>query len=239
MCSAVASPGLPRLAALATIIEVARGQTFIHEGEPAEHFYVLIQGGAKLYKVLPDGRCQIIGFESGDSFLGLAASEAYAFSAEAIEPTRMCRLSRPSLMGIIRDFPALEQRLLRVAVHDLVQAQERMLLLGRMTAIERTASFLLRQRMQSRPRDTLSSRIRLLMSRSDIADYLGLNVETISRCLSQLVKRGVITVPNVHEVAIIDLSRLEVLAQGALDQSASIPGDCARREPPYSGPALG
>src|SRR5258708_27574236 len=94
VCSAVAGPDLPRLAAIAKIVQVSRGQTFIHEGASAEHFYILILGSAKLYKLLPDGRRQIIGFGYASSFLGLAASEIYAFGAEAIEPIRMCRMSR-------------------------------------------------------------------------------------------------------------------------------------------------
>ncbi len=224
VCSTVAHSDLTRLAAVAAIVEVARGQTFIHEDAPAEHFCILIQGSAKLYKLLADGRRQIIGFEYSGGFLGLAASNGYAFSAEAIEPIRMCRMSRRKLLAVLGGSQAAERCLLDVAVRDLVRAQEQMLLLGRKTATERMASFLLCEATRPQPRGVQRPRIHLPMSRSDIADYLGLNVETISRTLAKLRKSGVIAIPNIHELVILDLSCLEALARGSLTESASDDG---------------
>lgn len=214
-CGSVSRPDLYRLAALATVVEVARGQTFIHEGGPAEHFHVLIVGSVKLYKLLADGRCQILGFECGGSLLGLAAAERYAFSAEAIAPARICRISRKKLREIRRDYWEMEERLLDIAVGDLIKAHEQILLLGRKTAIERIASFLLFQAARPQPRGIEPPRIHLPMSRGDIADYLGMNVETVSRSLAKLRERHVIAVPNVHEIVIVDRSRLEASAHGA------------------------
>jgi len=215
VCGGVAAPDLPRLAALATIANVPRGQTFIHEGAPAEHFCVLIQGSAKLYKLLPDGRRQIVGFVYAGSFLGVSAPETYAFSAEALESTRVCRLSRRGLLRLLSDSHAMEQRLLDVAVNKLRLAQEHMVLLGRKTTIERVASFLLFQAKRPQPRGVLPPRIHLPMSRIDIADYLGVTVETVCRSLAKLAKSGVIAIPNVHEVVILDLAYLESTARGA------------------------
>jgi CRP/FNR family transcriptional regulator len=215
VCGGAAPPNLPRLAALATIANVSRGQTFIHEGAPSEHFCILIQGSAKLYKLLPDGRRQIVGFGYAGSFLGVSAPEHYAFSAEAIEPIRMCRLSRRGLLRLLSDSDAMKQRLLEVAVNKLVLAQEHMVLLGRKTTIERVASFLLFQSKRPQPRGVLPPRIHLPMSRGDISDYLGVTVETVCRCLTKLAKSGVIAIPNIHEVVILDLSHLESLAHGA------------------------
>ncbi len=217
VCSAVSRPDLNRLAGLATIVNVARRQTFIHEGAPAEHFYILTFGGAKLYKLLPDGRCQIIGFEFSGSLLGLAATEDYTFSAEAITPLRICRISRKGLRDLLRDCREMEQRLLRFAVSDLIRAQEQILLLGRKTAVERIASFLLFQTTRPQPRAVRPPRIYLPMSRSDIASYLGMNIETVSRTLAKLRNRGVIAVPNLHEVDILDRSKLKALSRGASD----------------------
>ena len=214
MCGAVASSDRPRLAALATIANVSRGQTFIHEGAPAEHFCILIQGSAKLYKLLPDGRRQIVGFGYAGSFLGVSAAESYAFSAEAIEPIRLCRLLRRGLLRLLGDSHAMEQRLLDVAVNKLLLAQEHMVLLGRKTTIERVASFLFFQAKRPQPRGVLPPRIHLPMSRVDIADYLGVTVETVCRSLTKLAKSGVIAIPNIHEVVILDRSRLESLVQG-------------------------
>ena len=214
VCSAVAGPGLGRLAGLARIVEVSRGQTFVDEDAPAEHFYILIVGSAKLYKLLPDGRRQIIGFEHANSLLGLSASGTYQFSAEALEPLRMCRIPRAGLQGMLRDFPMMHRRLLELTLNELARAQDQMLLLGRKTATERVASFLLSQATRASPPGARQVRIQLQMSRRDVADYLGLTDCTVTRSLAKLVKLDVIAIPNVHEVVILDAPRLEAVDQG-------------------------
>lgn len=215
VCGAVGGPALPRLAALATIANASRGQTFIHEGEPAERFCILIQGSAKLYKLLPDGRRQVIGFGYAGSFLGVSAAENFAFSADAIEPIRMCRLSRRGLLRLLSDTDAMKQRLLEIAVSKLALAREHLVMLGRKTPLERVASFLLFQAKRPQPRGVLPPRIHLPMRRLDIADYLGTTVETVCRSLTKLAKLGVIAIPNAHEVVILDHRYLELMEQGA------------------------
>ena len=134
VCNAIEIPDLERLAALATSMTVEPGRSFIEEGDPAEHFFTVTAGTAKLFKLLPDGRRQITGFAGTGHFLGLAVSTTYSFSAEAVEPMRVCRFSRSKLKLLLADFPAMESRLLEVASNELVAAQEQMLLLGRKTA---------------------------------------------------------------------------------------------------------
>ena len=113
-------------------------------------------------------------------------SETYAFTAEAIEPVRLCRFSRPKLRALLDDFPVMERRLLEKAGDQLVAAQEQMLLLGRKTAREKVASFLAGRRRRSEARDASGEELDLPMTRADMADYLGLTVETVSRtCLTQ------------------------------------------------------
>ena len=98
VCNAVADADLARLATIAVVIEVATGQCFIDEGEPAKHFFNVTAGSAKLFKMLPDGRRQITGFVGAGHFLGLAVSDNYAFSAEAVERVRFCRFPRAKLL---------------------------------------------------------------------------------------------------------------------------------------------
>jgi len=215
ICSYVGHADLARLAALATIMDLSRGQTFIHEDLPAEHFWILILGSAKLFKLLPDGRRQIVRFAHAGNFLGLSASDRYGFSAEAIEPIRVCRISQRRLQAALSTFGAMEQRLFEVAVSELAQAHEQMLLLGRKTAIERVASFLLFQTSCPQPRRVRAPRIYLPMCRGDIADYLGLTVETIIRSLAKLEKLRIIVVPNVREIVVLDSCRLAALAHGS------------------------
>jgi CRP/FNR family transcriptional regulator len=214
VCGAIADDDLGPLAALAVVTEVDAGRTFIEEGDSAESFFNITSGTAKLYKLLPDGRRQITGFAGPGHFLGLAVSSIYAFSAEAIDPVRFCRFSRPKLRKLLIEFPKLERRLLEVAANELVAAQEQMLLLGRKTARERLASFLLMQTGQGASCGGRGERITLPMTRGDIADYLGLTIETVSRTLSRLRAEQMIDIPNTSDVVILNCAALENLAGG-------------------------
>lgn len=209
VCCVLDEGDLGRLAAVAVHMEYARGQVFIQEGDVAQDFYNITHGTVKLYKLLPDGRQQVMGFSGIGYFLGLAASETYAFSAKAIEPVRLCRFSRKKLNGLMDNFPQLERRLLQTACNELAMAQEQMLLLGRKTARERVASFLMgRNRIAPMP-----GTIALPMTRTEIADYLGLTIETVSRTLTRFRTEGRLSmIPE--GVMVLDLPGLEALAGG-------------------------
>jgi CRP/FNR family transcriptional regulator len=214
VCNAIGNADLARLATIAMVTEVAAGHCFIDEGEPADAFFNITAGSAKLFKLLPDGRRQITGFVAPGHFLGIAVSDTYAFSAEAIEPVRYCRFHRGKLRTLLDDFPLMEKRLLEVAANELVAAQEQMLLLGRKTARERLASFLLSQSRQGLPCGHAQRRFTLPMTRNDIADYLGLTIETVSRTLTRLRNEGLIEIAVQSDVVVIDPRRLEELAGG-------------------------
>lgn len=185
VCDAIEERDLGRLAALTTPLRVAPHRTFINAGDPAKYLFNITEGVVKVYRLLPDGRQQITGFLYQGDFLGLATENAYAFSAEAITPVRYCRFVRTALARLLDDFPKMEKRLLTIASNELVAAQEQMLLLGRKTAREKLASFLLavsrRMARLGKPADVTE----LPMSRADIGDYLGLTIETVSRTFTQ------------------------------------------------------
>ena len=213
VCSAIDDADLSRLAAVAVTRHVERGQVFIEEGASADDFFNITAGSVKLFKLLPDGRQQITGFAGVGHFLGLAVSKTYAFTAEAMEPVRLCRFSRTKLRALIADFPALERRLLETACNELASAQEQMLLLGRKTARERVASFLLARSHEMGP-CLDSNHIRLPMTRGEIGDYLGLTIETVSRTFSQFRASKRISTPSNSEVVLVDRRWLEDLASG-------------------------
>lgn len=215
VCNAIPDAQMARLASTATVLEAAPGTTFIDEGEPAANFFNVTRGTAKLFKLLPDGRRQITGFVGVGHFLGLAVSDTYAFSAEAIDHVRYCRFSRQRLRALLDDFPLMEKRLLEVASNELVAAQEQMLLLGRKTARERLASFLAAQSRLGAPCQHPRTRFALPMTRGDIADYLGLTIETVSRTLTKLRAEGLIDIPSPTEVLVRSHAALERLADGA------------------------
>lgn len=214
VCNAIPDADMSRLAMAAVVAEAPAGTSFIEEGEPAGHFFNITRGTAKLFKLLPDGRRQITGFVGVGHFLGLAVSATYAFSAEAIDNVRYCRFSRARLRALLDDYPLMEKRLLEVASNELVAAQDQMLLLGRKTARERLASFLAMQSRQGMPCQHPRSRFALPMTRGDIADYLGLTIETVSRTLTKLRSEGLIEIPSPTEVIIHHRPALESLAGG-------------------------
>lgn len=219
VCNAIDDADLARLGAAAVTVTVQPGHTFIQEGDPAEHFFNVTSGTAKLFKLLPDGRRQVTGFAGIGYFLGLAVSTAYAFSAEALEPVRFCRFSRTKLRGLLDDFPALEKRLLEVASNELVLAQEQMLLLGRKTARERIASFLIARagllpHCPGQAAPVSLERLHLPMTRSDIADYLGLTIETVSRTLSRFKAEKLIEIPSNAEIVLLRHQAIDDLATG-------------------------
>ncbi len=214
VCNAIANADLARLATIAVVTEVPAGQCFIDEGEPADSFFIVTAGTAKLFKLLPDGRRQIIAFVGPGHFLALAVSDTYAFSAEAIEPVRYCRFQRAKLRALLDDFPQMEKRLLEVGSDELAAAQEQMLLLGRKTARERLASFLLMLSRQGLPCGRFRQRFKLPITHRDIADYIGLTMETVSRTLTRLQAERLIDIVSPNQMEICDPSGLEALAGG-------------------------
>lgn len=197
------------------------GKLIIEEGDPAQHFFNVNSGMVRLFKALPDGRRQITGFAGPGHFIGLAATDVNGVSAETMEPVQLCGFSRAELHTIFKDYPAFEGKLLDVAMHELVLSQQQMLLLGRKTALERVASFLISwaQRQDVCGEGKLprpNARLTLPLSRTDLADYLGLTIETVSRSLSQLKKKGLIEIPNIHEIVLLRPHALGDIAEAAI-----------------------
>ena len=212
LCDALSNENLESLARVAQRIFVPAGKAFIEEDSKASHFYNLSRGNVSIFKSLADGRRQITGFIGAGHFLGHADSGNYRFSAEAITDVRLCRFDRAALANEFIKFPDLKSRLLEIVTHEMLSAQEQMLLLGRKTALERVASFLSSWAKQSGACQTQNSDqtillIELPMSRGDIADYLGLTTETVSRSLSQLKRNGLIDFHNARNVTLLDAFR--------------------------------
>jgi CRP/FNR family transcriptional regulator len=191
---------------------LAPGEALFHEGDPATRVFTLTRGTLKLYRLLPDGRRHVTGFLHAGDFLGIGVGDEHAVSAEALEEAQLCWFPRNRFDDFVEQSSTMERSLYRIAADELAAAQEQMLLLARKTASERVASFLLElaERTAFRSGDAI---IRLPMSRSDIADYLGLTKETVSRVISSFRKRGLIRLRRTDEVELIDRARLEQTAQ--------------------------
>jgi CRP/FNR family transcriptional regulator len=198
-----------RLMAVSSLHRKKPGETVFSEGDDADCVYEVVRGVLRLCKILPDGRRQIIGFLSAGQFLGLAL-------AEAITEVTLCRYKRAAFDRLIDVVPGFAKRVLAVASHELSAAQNQMLLLGRRAALEKVASFLLLMAEQAGEDD--DGAIGLPMTRSDIADYLGLTIETVSRTLTRLKHDRLIALPTPDRIEIRNRHQLEELAAGEADQ---------------------
>lgn len=213
VCGKLGEEDLAKLDAIAEHTSLKAGEGLIRQGDPAGHMFNITSGSVRVYKLLPDGRRQITGFLFAGDFVGLATGDDYAFSAEAIEDATLCRFRKSDYRALIRETPALESALLERATHELAAAQNQMLLLGRKTALERVASFLLN--LPDDPvRPMTDGLVRLPMTRAEIADYLGLTIETVSRVFSRLKTTGVIRLVSLHELRIEQPERLRALSEG-------------------------
>ncbi|MET1026516.1 MAG: cyclic nucleotide-binding domain-containing protein [Dongiaceae bacterium] len=201
-----------RLRAVMMPVQGRSGDILIREGEPAVSLFNVVSGTVKLYKLLSDGRRQITGFLVPGDFLGIALNKSYAYSAEAIDDVHLCRFDRGRFRTILTELPKLEHRLFEAACNELVAAQDQMLLLGRRTAIERVASFLVHWQQRSLHARTARV-VSLPMSRGDIADYLGLTIETVSRTIGLLKRDKIISVTTRTGIDILKPERLAVLAE--------------------------
>lgn len=214
VCGSIEDDDLGRLDAIAEHISVAAGEVLIREGDPATHVFNITSGSVRVYKLLADGRRQIIGFLFAGDFLGLATGDTYVFSAEAVESAGACRFRKRQYRALIHDCPTLETALLDRANHELVAARNQMVLLGRKTALERIATFLLDLPARDPARANATGHVHLPMTRAEIADYLGLTIETVSRVLTRLKTRGVIRLISLNEIRIEQPDLLRQLADG-------------------------
>jgi CRP/FNR family transcriptional regulator, anaerobic regulatory protein len=186
-------------------------ETVFAQEELTTSFYNLLEGVMRLYKLLPDGRRQIVGFALPGDFLGMGASARNGFSADAIGPVVVCQFARTSFARFIEDKPHLLRRINEFAVRELSQAQDHMVLLGRRSAEEKVAIFLIGWRDRLAQLNAPSKIVPLPMSRQDIADYLGLTIETVSRTFTKLERDRVIEIMS-GSVRLLDPARAEALA---------------------------
>jgi CRP/FNR family nitrogen fixation transcriptional regulator len=184
----------------------ARDTEIYGEDEEAEFVYQVVSGAVRTYKILSDGRRQIGAFYLPGDVFGLEISAAHGLSAEAVSNSTITVIKRSSLWGLARSDGDVTQALWTLSARELQRVQKHVLLLVR-TAQERVASFLL----EMADRTTAAGVIELPMSRQDIADYLGLTVETVSRTLTALEGQAAIALPSARRVQLTNLRELRRL----------------------------
>ncbi|PSO21443.1 helix-turn-helix domain-containing protein [Bradyrhizobium sp. MOS003] len=179
------------------------------EKEPADYVYQVKLGAVRSYKLLPDGRRQIGAFHLMGDIFGLENGSEHRFTAEAIVDTTVRLVRRQSLELVAEGDAMVARNLLTMTNSNLQHAEDHMLLLGRKTSLERVAAFLL----EMDKRLTAAGIMALPMSRRDIADYLGLTLETVSRVLSRLHELGVLSFigNNQRQIVLLDKQQLTSL----------------------------
>ncbi|MGB0922472.1 MAG: helix-turn-helix domain-containing protein [Alphaproteobacteria bacterium] len=214
VCSSLTDDEIVHLAKFVDGQELPTGAEIFAEGDLSHSVYTLTKGVIKTHKLMPDGRRQVTGFFFGGDFVGLAHGEECAYTAEAVGPVQVCRFDRAKFESVLEEFPQTRQRLLTDASAELAAAHNQMVLLGRKTAREKVATFLLMvDEHTARWRDDPDV-LDLPMTRTDIADYLGLTTETVSRTLTQLRSEKLIAAVGSQNVRLLDRDALEDMADG-------------------------
>ena len=200
--------GLDRLG---TVASIERGRVVVHAGDPAEHVFKVLSGALRAVRLLPDGRRSVTEFLLPGDYVGLAENSEYSQTIEAVADAKVTKYARRRFEAFLDSDARAGRHFFGLVCGDLTAAQDRLLLLGRKSATERVATFLLA--IADRKADD-AGEVDLPMTRGDIADYLGLTIETVSREISQLRAKHIIDVVNTNRIVFTDRSALEDIGAG-------------------------
>lgn len=175
-----------------TAVSLRAGGFAFFEGDSDSCVFNVASGALSLSKLLPNGRRQVIDFVFAGDLLGPAIAGAYGYSAQALTAASLRRFDRKAFTTFAAQHPKLERKFLAIASMELVRAQEHLLVLGRKSATERLATLLVQLTKRIGSHENDGWRVALPMTRADLADYLGLTTETVSRTFGYLNSRGVI-----------------------------------------------
>jgi CRP/FNR family transcriptional regulator, anaerobic regulatory protein len=209
VCGALSPSQLVSLNRQSTRKSVDAGSELIGESQETKTYANIISGVVKLTKMMSDGRQQIVGLQFAPDFLGRPFRIDSGISADAATDVNVCSFPKSVIERMIKESPELEHRLLEQTLKELDEARDWMLTLGRKTSSEKVASFLYLIATHVNPdAESDSVSFQLPLTRSDIADFLGLTIETVSRQLTKLRKDRVILIVNNRHVEVPDLDAL-------------------------------
>jgi len=221
VCAVLSAEESTELERLATRRTLSPDMVLARSGQPTQHVYSITQGMLRRVRTLADGRRLITGFSLPGDFIGLSEATSYRHSIETVTASQVCEFALDDIRELGHRFPKLEHKLLERACMELDASQDAMLMLARLSPLERLAGFLLQLGHQLRQRSCCGAMpaavetgtvITLPMSRHDIADHLGLTVETVSRSFTRLRQMDLIALPDPQWVEIHNSSALAELA---------------------------
>ena len=192
ICSSLNLNQLNEIASITKHVHYKKGNQIISLNEEADKIYNIVNGSIRQYKILPDGRRQIVGFLFAGDFLGIPYEKNFSFYADAIEESCLCVFSRNDFEMFLKKFPSFKSQVLKKISLKLSNSFEHNLLLGKKDAKEKLATFLILISKIQEIREKTNSHFNIPMTRDDISDYLGLRTETTSRIFSTFTKDGLI-----------------------------------------------
>lgn len=192
-----------------------RGEVLYRVGQSFEYIYAIRSGSVKSYVFTDDGRVQITGFHIAGELVGLndIDSPAYSCEARALESTSVCEVSIDRFQDLVEKMPSIQYQMLRIMGGEIRHNQELMLLLGKKSAEERVATYLLSLSRRFERRHYSPIQFNLSMSRSDIGNYLGLAEETVCRVLARFQDEGLI-VSQRRQITLNNADKLKGIARG-------------------------
>jgi CRP-like cAMP-binding protein len=198
--------------AAGVVVRFARNETIYSKSDEARFSYKVIEGAVRLSRIFADGRRQIVNFFLPDETFGIELSDEYSATAEAVGEVLALRCPRLCIAQMTEGDPDISHKRLAMFSKSLAAAERHVAMLGHQSAKERVASFFMALEMQRRNDDQHT--LDLPLSRQDIADYLGLTIETTCRALSELKRQNIIATPSRRRIVIRDLPGLTAIAEG-------------------------
>jgi CRP-like cAMP-binding protein len=206
--------GFEQSLAQAALRRVEAKEFLFAEGDAISHVYRIETGAIALYKVLTDGRRQVMGFAYAGDIIGLGVEDAHAMNAQAVKPTRVRCLPMAALRQSATKDPMLGFKLYEALSRELAATRDLMLTTGQRSAMERVAGFLLAFSRRNQRNGQDPTTFELPMTRTDIGDFLGLTIETVSRTFTKLKVLQLIELQHSNQVRIISIDELKSLADG-------------------------
>jgi len=208
--SGLASKDVASLDALVSYKTLETGDYLFHQHTPARSVYMLEEGMLMMERSSSTGRRQVMAFMHPGNFIGITHNEHYEFTVSALSPSRIRELPIKPFIALQDDVPQLKENVRRIGGNILAHTLDQVFALGQKKAHERVC-FMLKQLSDRLPKER-GHLIELAMTRQDIADYLGLTIETVSRAFGKLKRERVIDIYSAHTVEIMDQAALEALA---------------------------
>ncbi len=197
---------------IAPLAQLRGREDLFLEGDEATHVFEVVEGVVCMYRIMPDGNRHVLAFRFPGEIVGLCSPGTYGYNAQAVGDTRVRRIPLSGLERLIDERADFARKLLRMATAELNAMREHLKCLASKSAEAKVADFLLMLARRRKPRSGEAVVVNLPMTRTDIGDYLGLTIETVSRTISKLRRMGVIDLPHTNQIVVRQIDRLADLA---------------------------